>query len=211
MSSRGQRSAPTDEQLADMARFIARVCLEVERGLRPPDHLARLMNPATAPGSNRPPGIGRFDAGPVLAGHVGSAHVSRTSDRTVFASVVTRTEGDRWGALAFRLDAHEGRWHLAALRRLLPSTHHLARQRIEEIRSGQDRYRLAVDDRRLATAALEATTRRLADLQPGAADFEATRVLVVQWKAKVAELDRELAAWQSQLDARQHLEGMARR
>lgn len=210
MSLHGERAAPTDEQLADMARFIARVSLEVERGLRPPDHLTRLMSPATAARLNRPPGIGKFDAGPVLPGHVGSAHVSRVSDRTVFVTVVTRTEGDRWGALAFRLDATEGRWHLAALRRLLPSTHQVVRP-VEEVRSGRDRYNLVVEDRRLAAAALEATTRRLEDLRPGAADFEATRVLARHWKTKVAELDRELSALRSQLDARKYLEGMARR
>jgi hypothetical protein len=109
----------TDRQLADMVRYLARLCLETERGLRPREQLERFMDPAAALRSRGLLTLGRFDGGPIQPADVGQAHVSRQPDGSVIASIVTRTEGRRWGAISFRLRARDGLWRIADVRRLL--------------------------------------------------------------------------------------------
>lgn len=109
---------PTDDQLHVILRFVARICLEVERGLRPPAHLHGFVDPGT---TLRPDAItlGRFRGGPVLDDHIGQPHLSRLGDSHIVATVVTRIEAERWGALTLRLRAYQGRWWIADLQRLL--------------------------------------------------------------------------------------------
>ena len=200
-----------DDQLERIARFVARVCLEVERGLRPPAHLLALMDPAHAPRTQRPPGLGRFAAGPVLDSHIGPAHLSRIDPRTAIANVVTRTEGDRSGALNLRLVSTQGRGRVAAVRRILPSTHRRLPRRTADGEPTQDRLAFTEEDHRLASAALAATGKRLAELDPATPGHVATQELVGHWTSKVAELDRELVTLQRQSRLRDHLATIARR
>ena len=109
---------PTDRQLADIVRYLARLCLEAERGLRSRDHLRRLMEPGDALRSRLLVTLGRFEGGPIRPADVGPAHVTRRADGSVLASVVTRTEGNRWGALTLRLRPHAGRYLIADMHRL---------------------------------------------------------------------------------------------
>lgn len=113
---------PTDRQLSDIVRYLARLCLEAERGLRPRDHLRRLMEPGDALRSRLLVTLGRFDGGPIRPADVGPAHVTRRSDGSVLASVVTRTEGNRWGALTLRLRPHDGRYLISDMHRLQART-----------------------------------------------------------------------------------------
>jgi len=118
MSPGAPRQA-TDRQLADMVNYLARLCLEVERGLRPPAQIKQYMSPSMALRFDGFVTLGRFRGGPVQPADVGQAHVARQRDGSVIASVVTRTEGPRWGALSFRLQPQEGLWRIADARRLL--------------------------------------------------------------------------------------------
>lgn len=122
MSPGAPREA-TDRQLADMINYLARLCLEAERGLRPPSQLERYMDPSIALRFDAFVTLGRFHGGPVQPSDLGQAHVARQPDGSVLASIVTRTEGRRWGALCFRLQPREqGLWRVADARRLLANS-----------------------------------------------------------------------------------------
>lgn len=206
--------SPTDEQLADILRFIARTCLEVERGLRPPAHLLKLMDPNTGLRWSRHGMIGRFHGGPVQDDQIGDPHLTRLGDGKVTATVVTRTQGDRWGAITLRLQANEqGRWRIADLQRLLAASHYRAgpvQTATPEVPATR-RLRVAADDRLMAKAAHQASTRRLADLTPDAPGYRATRDLVRSWAKQLAELDRELADLKARHDTRQQVQRFLRR
>lgn len=117
----------TDRQLADIVRYFARLCLEIERGLRPREQLEQFMDPTAALRSRGLLTLGRFDGGPIQPADVGQAHVSRQPDGTVIASIVTRTEGRRWGAISFRLRADD-LWRIADVRRLLATNQRTTRR-----------------------------------------------------------------------------------
>jgi hypothetical protein len=205
---------PTDEQVADILRFIARTCLEVERGLRPPGHLLELMDSDTGLRWSKPGKLGRFHGGPVQDDQIGEPHLTRLGVGEVVATVVTRTEGDRWGAITLRLQADEaGRWRIADLQRLLARSHYRAglTQTVTPEVAATRRPDFVAEDRRMAEAAHQAVTRRLADLTRGAPGYRATRDLVRYWASKLAELDRELAELTSRHDTRQQIQRLFRR
>ena len=136
MSPDGPREA-TDRQLADMVNYLARLCLEAERGLRPPSQLERYMEPSIALRFDAFVTLGRFHGGPVQPSDLGQAHVARQPDGSVLASVVTRTEGRRWGALCFRLQPRkQGLWRVADARRLLANSQRaMGQSRLHEDRA----------------------------------------------------------------------------
>lgn len=203
--------APTDDQLADILRFVARTCLEVERGLRPPEHLEQLMGRAAADRWSRVGRLGRFRGGPVVDTDLGSPRWSRLTDSCVTATVVTRTEGDRWGALTFRLEAERGHWRIAELQRLLAAAHYRTTgDRRAPEPAPADRLASVTEERKLARAALAATRQRLAELR-GAPGVRAVRDLVRYWRRKVAELDRELTELATRRDTRQTVIRLLRR
>ena len=185
---------PTDAELADMLRFVARTCLEVERGLRPPTHLRALMDPATANQLAEPGKLGRFRGGPVLDNEIGHPQTSRLNDTNIVATVVTRTEADRWGALTLRLRAKDGRWRLADLQRLLAAAHYraAATATVEFATPPAGLSAQITEERRLAEAAHKATSRRLAELTPDRPGHNAARDLVSYWHDRIGELDRQL-------------------
>lgn len=113
------RTDASDRQLADIVEYLARVCLETERGLRPAGQLTRFMDPAAALRFRAQLTLGRFDGGPIQPGDIGTAHLTRHRHGTVLATVVTATEGRHWGALSFKLEEHQGRWQIIDIRRLL--------------------------------------------------------------------------------------------
>lgn len=182
---------PTDQQFADMLRFIARTCLEVERGLRPPAHLTSLMDPTQR--LIQPGQLGRFGGGPVQNNHIGQPQISRLTDTHIVATVVTRTDGERWGALTLKLRAHGGRWRVADLQRLLAVAHYRTPPTTRVAVPAMDPITHIAEARRMVAAAHEATARRLAELTPDAPGYRAARDLSRHWQRKLAELDRQLA------------------
>ena len=182
---------PTDDQLADILRFVARTCLEVERGLRPPAHLTSLMDPTQR--LIQPGQLGRFGGGPVQNNHIGQPQISRLTDTHIVATVVTRTDGERWGALTLKLRAHGGRWRVADLQRLLAVAHYRTPPTTRVAVPASDSITHVAEARRMVAAAHEATARRLAELTPDAPGYRAARDLSRHWQRKLAELDRQLA------------------
>ncbi|HVM21028.1 MAG TPA: Rv3235 family protein [Egibacteraceae bacterium] len=200
---------PTDEQLADILRFVARTCLEVERGLRPPVHLASLMDPTQR--SIQPGQLGRFGGGPVQNDHIGRPQISRLTDTHIVATVVTRTEGDRWGALTLKLRAHGGRLRVVDLQRLLAVAHYRTPPTTRVAVPSDNTIQHIAEARRMVAAAHEATAQRLAELTPDAPGYRAARDLVRHWQRKLGELDRQLVGLKTRQQTRDHAEPVLRR
>lgn len=194
---------PTDDQLDDMVRFIARTCLEVERGLRPPGQLTRFLDPATAHSWRRANPIGRFDAGPVLRRDIAHPQITHVNDDLVRASVTTRTDRRRWGALTFELRRDGARWTVANLQRLLAATRYRTGGDITLEIPLEHRIRSAIDERTLVDAALNATNRRLTDLSKSDPAWQPTKQMARSWEHIRGDLDHELADLKTKLDLRQ--------
>ncbi len=202
----------TDHQLADILRFVARICLEVERGLRPRAHLLALMDRSHR--WSQPAQLGRFPrGGPVQDGQIGNPQVSRLTDTHIIATVVTRTEGNRWGALSLRLHAKHDRWRVADVQRLLAATHYVTAARTPPERaSSPDRLRRHLTEQhRIAEAASRAATRRLDDLGPATPGYQAARELVDYWQRKQGELNLCLAELKASHESPEFVERMLRR
>ena len=210
MTADGARGrVPTDEQVADILRFIARTCLEVERGLRPPAHLESLMDPAQR--CVQPGQLGRFSGGPVQNNHIGKPQISRLTDTHIVATVVTRTEGDRWGALTLKVRAQGGRWRVVDLQRLLAVAHYRTPRTTRVAVPSDDRIAQITEARRMVAAAHEATSRRLADLTPAAPGYPAARDLARHWQRRLGELDRQLTDFKLRQQTREPAERALRR
>ena len=205
---RGART-PSDEQLADIFRFVARTCLEVERGLRPPAHLTSLMDPAQR--VIQAGQLGRFGGGPVQNNHIGQPQISRLTDTHIVATVVTRTDGDRWGALTLKLRAHGGRWRVADLQRLLAVAHYRTPPTTRVAVPASDPIAHIAEARGMVAAAHEATMRRLADLPPDAPGYRAARDLARHWARKLGELDRQLTDFKPRPQERELADRVLRR
>jgi hypothetical protein len=189
--------AATQHQLERYAEFLARTTLEIERNLRPPEALREFMPPAVWARWRQAMPTGRFDGGPVLKADIGPPHLQRLAPTRAIASVTTRTDRQRWGALTLKLETFEGRWQATSLQRLLAATHY---------RTGADRdqpvlevpleQRLATarGDRDQARAALTATERRLEELPSRGAARRPAVQLKATWEHLVVQLDREIAA-----------------
>lgn len=181
----------SDDQLRTVVGYVARVCLEVERGLRPPGHLHRLCAPRADHLRRIQPG--RFRGGAVVARDIGPPEISRLSDGHVLATIVTRTEGSRWGALTLRLRAEQGRWYVADLQRLLAAAHYrTAPQRDVPEVPLETRIRQVAEEHRVVAAALTATQRRAQDLGTGTPGSAEVRRQAQRWSSLATELDREL-------------------
>lgn len=203
------RRMPTDDQLADILRFVARTCLEVERGLRPPAHLSSLMDPAQR--SIQPGQLGRFGGGPVQNDHIGRPQISRLTDTHIVATVVTRTEGHRWGALTLKLRAHGGRLRVVDLQRLLAVAHYRTPPTTRVAGPSGDPIAHIAEARRMVAAAHEATSRRLADLTPDAPGYSAARDLARHWQRKLGELDSRLTDFKTRQQPNERAERVLRR
>jgi hypothetical protein len=184
----------SDDQLRIVAGYVTRICLEVERGLRPPEHLRGLADPRTAGLWPRSIQTGRFRGGPVVRQDIGPPNVSRVADDHAIATIVTRTERTRWGALTLRLRAEGRRWYVADLQRLLAAGHYRSgpNQTATPEAPVEQQLRAVVDERRIVDAALHATNRRLDELAPHHASRGDTSRQADQWRRRIDRLDAEL-------------------
>lgn len=201
----------SDRQLADVVRYVARLCLEVERGLRPPDHLLQLMDRATLDRFRRAGRLGRFTGGPVTRHDLGPPHLARPADGRVEATITTRTDRGRWGALLLRLQRHDDRWTVGQIQRLLATGHYRPPTRQpspSELPLELRQQRLA-EERTLAEAALTATRRRLQELTRGGPGYAMTATQARTWQHVIRGLDREAVQLRSRIDAR-HARALAR-
>ena len=203
---------PTDAQLERFAAFIAKMTLEIERDLRQPELLRTVMSP---PGwdlwrNSRPPG--RFHGGAVVDADIGTPRVERLADTRAIANIVTRTDGERWGALTMKLDGSTGRWRATNLHRLYAARHYRTGPYppVVEVSPAQ-RLADTSELRDRAAAALRAAEHRVADLPPlSAARLQASQ-MTETWSKIVTDLDRDLALLRGQQHNGQQLQRVLKR
>ena len=182
---------PTDQQVAAIVRHLARKQLEIERGLRPPDHLAPHLTPAAyrlmrlRPREHFPRG------GPVHPKDLSGVRLTRYPDGHVYATLSTREQDDRWGAITLQLKpGPDGRFVVSELERVRPRP--MQRETApEQHQDLEQQIRRAEDERRLTEAALRAENKRLASTDKPAARAEA-RDLVSAYTSRLSDLDAEL-------------------
>lgn len=176
---------------------IARVYLEVERGLRPPDHLKRILGRKEYERHRREPmEIRHHGAGPVIPDDVRGIRIDRSVGGHITASVNAREIGDRWGALTVHLKERRDGWVIDHLDRLhrrgldaeqKPTT-------VEPL-DLEGRTAYVAEELRLVSSARRGTKQRLDDLIASASSDNATRQLRDQlkvWTERQTELEREL-------------------
>jgi len=202
----------TDDEIRMLASHIARLCLEVERGLRSPDHLRQLADPHKPSRWTRALKVGRFHGGPPVPADIGPPHLSRIREDHAVVTVVTRTEGLRWGAITLQLRARGTTWHIADLQRLLAAAHYRsgqARAPVDEM-SLDEKIQRASAERRLVGAALATVRRRLRDLHDPDARRGAIQSQADYLQRALGDLDRELLDLCSRDHARLTVEQMRR-
>lgn len=194
----------TDDELRTLASHIARICLEVERGLRPPEHLRALADRATSARWRAGVKVGRFRGGPPVRQDIGPPQLSRLSEDHAIATVVTRTEGARWGAVTLQLRAAGSKWHVADLQRLLAAAHYRApsARDLDDPVSLEDRIGRSAEEQRLGRAALAAVQRRLDELGGDSPGRDEAEHQLAYLKRALADLDRELYDLRSRRDLR---------
>lgn len=108
----------TDDQLRQIAEFIARRYLEVERGIRPRQSLRRYLSP-DAYARQTFEGAARFGSGGVVRQtDLGQMVFQRLQPDLVHIAIPARQEGDRWGALVMEMHADpKGVWRVTELTR----------------------------------------------------------------------------------------------
>lgn len=182
---------PTDQQVAAIVRHLARKQLEIERGLRPPEHMAQHLTPAAyrlmrlRPREHFPRG------GPVHPKDLSGVNLTRYPDGHVYATLSTREQDDRWGAITMQLQpGPDGRFVVTELERVRPRP--MQRETPQELHQDLDQQiRRAEDELRLTEAAVRAEQKRLASTDKQAARAEA-RDLVSAYESRLSDLDAEL-------------------
>ena len=202
----------TDTELAEFARFIARLTLEIERGLREPEQLHGLMSPDAWKQWQRTRLPGALQGGPVAEPDLGPARIERADPRRAIANITTRTDPHRWGALTMQLDATRGRWTAVHLQRLYAARHYRTgpptpvvtvplTQQIDATRELRDH----------AAAALAAVQRHRGELPPRSSGRHHLDELSTTWNKLVADLDQQLATLARQVQTGQQAQRQLRK
>lgn len=184
----------TDEQLAQTARALGRLWLEVDRGLRPIEHLKRWLPTRSFRRLQVEPDRHRI-GGPVTTDDVGHIQLRRHGDLAEIELLLRRGDGT-WRALALGLeDDGSGHCRISEFTPLTPASVSIERQHGRPdplpLTAGQARRH----SRRLAetAAAVEAVLayheQRVAEDAPGAADHAAQ---IEAWTARYVQLTGQL-------------------
>lgn len=202
--------SPNERKLRAAVVHVARVYVEVERGLRSPDHLERILARREYQRHRRePPETRHPGTGPVVPDDIGQVHLDRSVPGQVTASVNTRETGDRWGALTIHFRERREGWVVDHLQRL-PRRGLEAEQKPTTIDPNgfTDRMREVEQELRLVSSARRGVQARLDDLLsrgdsalPEPPDARQLRDQLTHWTNHEAELERELAG----LDRRREL------
>lgn len=111
-----RRPTPSEDELAAILRWLARVLLEVERGYRPAGVLRRFLAPHLlfeVENATRPAGTP-----PVAQGDIGGARFQRIGRRRGFGVVVIKEADGKWSALMFVLQRDDaGAWRVVEITR----------------------------------------------------------------------------------------------
>lgn len=180
-------SSPTDSQLETIVRHLAKLHLEIERGVRDPHHLTRLMSPPAELLWLRTRERGLpMPGGPARDADVGPVHLRRDAEGVVYATTTTPTRRDRWGALTFVLQADSRTVSIRQATRLHAGLDYGRAVSVDDDRL-HDRLGQAMDERRLVRAALEAA--QVADGEHGRHRSETGPDT---WRTVLDQLDTEI-------------------
>lgn len=200
------RGTPTDQQVAAVVRHLTRLHLEVERGLRPPEHLDPMMSDHAyriLRTRNRThfPNQGPVDPTRDL-GHV---RISRYPDGRIFASIATREEGDHWGAVTMQLHPTvRGQLQITELSRLRRGEMAHQRRPTDLSLGLVGQIRRAEDERRAVEAACLAEQRRPGTGGPDD-QAQADGRMIQPLTRRLHELDAELQALLKRLEVHKAL------
>jgi hypothetical protein len=193
----------SDDQLARLVRTLAALHLEIERGVRDPEVLGERMDPQAHYTWRR---LRRAElplpGGAVRDNELGPVHLRRSEHGRVFATLTTPTHTNRWGALTFVLDIHQGRVAIRQIQRLhargdygrttardAPPSQVPLEEQIHRVRTDLDQ----------AGAALTAATRRLDHLPTNSDQRPQAARTRDSWQHVTTDLNRELAVLRARL------------
>lgn len=183
------------QQLRAVLYKIAQTYLEVERGLRPPEHLQRFLTPYEYQRHRAEPRRPKPPAGPVSPHDIGRIIINDDGTDRIRASILIRQTDDRWSALVSDLRRGPAGWQVETLDRLERRT---GRQITRDVSAPDDDLRAAtgrVENERLAVAtAKEAIEQRLEQLDGRTTEARALRPELQRWTRCLQDLDDELAA-----------------
>lgn len=196
----------TDDELAQVVRYVAQLALEVERGLRPPDQLSTVMDPIGLKRWQQVSPRPSFPSRPVLPDDIGPPRLSRPASGRALANLTVRTEPGRWAAVSMTVDVRPGRCRVMDLHRLPATGERRAHRPAEHFPDvpleAQARHLREVRD--LAQAARDAVRQRLGELAPGSDPHrrQSFTQLAARWDQLVEDHDRQLAAIYDRLRTR---------
>ena len=212
-------SGHDDRRLRAAVYRFARAYIEIERGLRSPDYLEGYLTPAEyRRHRTRPLDPGARAGGPVLPTDIGHIHLDRHLPGQITATLPTREADQRWSALVLHFARNsDGQWRIDQLRRLTRLGHTLEPdQSIPQQQDLTTQIRRVTEERDLTTAALRATTSRLAELEtpettsPGSAAVDRLRHQRHTFARLRTELDAELTRLGDTHQIRQQLASVDR-
>lgn len=176
---------------------IAWTYLEVERGLRPPEHLQRFVAPYEYRRQRAAPRPDRPRLGPVQPQDLGPIHFERHGDDCITANLVARRGDERWGAVVLEMRGSDSGWHVSHLERLERAVQTPEPRDDAEVPDPAElldrRIRLVETEHSLVGAAMTATARRIEDI--GDRRTRASKQLSQQldrWADRLSDLDEEL-------------------
>lgn len=191
----------TEQELRAILYRIAQTYLEVERGLRPPEHLKAFLTPREYMRHRARPRPLHRPEGPVQHRDLGRIHLERPTGGQITASVILRQPGDRWGVLVVHLQDTGTGWMVDQLERLERTPRALAPREVQPPESDDiaDRIRYVEIERRVVSAARIASATWLEELEKtsGRDGDHADRVRQVReqlgtWTRRSDALDQEL-------------------
>lgn len=186
----------TRRQLRAAVHKIARSYLEVERGLRPPDHLATFFTDREYRRQHILPVARPAVQGPVRPHDIGPVHLARTSAGRIHASVLVRRDSGRWSALVLGLRHIDHTWKVDELDRLEHLRRGFQRQPTTQTPDVDDdrRIRHVEEELLLAKAAQRAVQKRIDHIgDRRTKPARAAAAELDRWANRSDELDAELA------------------
>lgn len=186
----------SNAQLQAVIYHVARVYLEVERGLRPPEQLQTFLSPSEYRRQRLEPRPERPRLGPVQMRDMGPIHFERHADDHITANLVARRGDDRWGAVVLEMRGTETGWRVSHLERLERAVQPRQEADVDSPEPAgliERRIRMTKAERSLVGAAMTATARRIEDI--GDRRTKRSKQLTTQldrWADRLSDLDEEL-------------------
>lgn len=187
-----QQRPMSPQQLRAVVYKIARTYLEVERGLRPPDHLATFLSPDEYRRHRITPRAPAGVVRPVRPPDIGRVRIDLATSDRVDARALVRGHEDRWSMLLVDLCRVGRGWQVEKLDRLERLISNQPREVEVASNDMSERVRRLEGERRSVATAYEAVSNRIERI--GDRRTKAARALAPEldrWAKRLDELDTE--------------------